>query len=497
MTSPRPTATTPAQGGRPGRARPQRLDDDGIFFLQGDSPAQPTTCLWVAELRPAEGPDGTTAPVTLEALRAHVLRRLADLPSLRWHLVRVPFGLHLPVIAEDPGFDLDFHVTAATLPAPGGTKELHELVARLAEQRLDQSRPLWGMTLVEGMERGRQAVVIRLHHAFWDGAAGKVVTRHLLSDIDEPVPAAPLPTAQGRLRMVLDALRDHRWTLPHLAAVTWATYRSSSAVKARRRRAGIKVPKRVVDTPTCSINDAYTIDRRYSRAFVPVADVVKVKDAAGVTFNHVVLAIVASALRAYLSARGDLPDHPLIANVPVSSEAPDAPPRQWGNRFGNMVTSLATDVEDPWERLGTIAAVSREAKQQLDILGAGTMSRWAEFTWPLLGEPVARLMARMKRSRPNLCESSALVSNVGAWDGSVTCCGARVERFTASGPPLDGVGVNVTTTTSGGMLGLAVLAHATALDQPDELTAGFERALSELVTCAARVGDRTRRPEEP
>ena len=85
--------------------------------------------------------------------------RLHELPAFRWRVVPVPLGLSHPLVVEDPGFDMGRHVRHALLPEPGGEGELDGLCARLAEQRLDRSRPLWQMTLIDGLAGDRQAIV--------------------------------------------------------------------------------------------------------------------------------------------------------------------------------------------------------------------------------------------------------------------------------------------------------------------------------------------------
>ena len=69
-----------------------------------------------------------------------------------------------------------------------------------------------------------------------------------------------------------------------------------------------------------------------------------------VSFNDAVLAMCSGALRDYLIERDALPDTPLIAMVPVSlrsKEEADA----GGNMVGSILCNLATDVEDPAQRI--------------------------------------------------------------------------------------------------------------------------------------------------
>ena len=111
-----------------------------------------------------------------ESARFGFVRRLIEqrihlVPPFRRRAVGVPFGLGQPVWIEDPELDLDAHVKRARLPSPGGPAELTEFVADLLARPLDRSRPLWEMVITEGLEGGRSALVVKLHHAILDGVS--------------------------------------------------------------------------------------------------------------------------------------------------------------------------------------------------------------------------------------------------------------------------------------------------------------------------------------
>ena len=116
------------------------------------------------------------------------------------------------------------------------------------------------------------------------------------------------------------------------------------------------------DTPPCSLNDAFSIRRAHANLVLPLPDVQLVRRRAGVTLNQAVLALVAGGLRRYLGAKGDLPERPLVAGVPMAFAA-TGPAREYGNHFINFVTGLATDVADPWERLHAVAEASATARR--------------------------------------------------------------------------------------------------------------------------------------
>ena len=96
--------------------------------------------------------------------------------------------------------------------------------------------------------------------------------------------------------------------------------------------------------------------------------------------NDVVLALCAGTLRRYLEAHDALPDDPLVAVCPVSVRTPEDTPGS--NKVSALFTSLATQLDDPTERLEAIRTTTRGAKEEHDAVGATMLQDWAEFAGP-------------------------------------------------------------------------------------------------------------------
>jgi diacylglycerol O-acyltransferase len=428
-------------------------------------------------------------PVTLDDVRRHVEARLDQLPSFRWRIVAVPFGLHQPVAVRDPDFDLDFHLRQVTLD-PG--ESLDDRFARLAERHLDRRHPLWQLTLVHGLPGGGQALILKYHHALADGVAAFTTFSRVFSDAPtDPIPGEALPwrpePIPGRLALIVLAVLDHIRSLLRLLALAARAKRGFDAVKARRASASVAVPDFQGEAPNSALNRAFTAPRAYARAVLPLADVRAAKDAAGVTLNDVVLAAVAGGLRDYLAERGELPEHPLLASVPVSYEAAGAPVRQAGNRFWSFTTSLATDVDDPVERLTAISEVAAEAKAQLATLGEDVMPLVLDHVPPIVAAPGARaLVARLRDAGPDdLVDANVLISNIRGPAQPWHLFGREVVDLYIDGPPSNGVGLNVMLWSYGNRLLLGILAFADALQDPAALTRHVEAAFAELHAAVA------------
>src|SRR5579872_793804 len=117
-------------------------------------------------------------PVTMRELRRLLASRLPSLPRFteRAGGGRLGFGRRW---VEVDVLDLDAHLFKHRLPAPGRRRQLTELCATIHAEALPRDRPLWQMHLVEGLEGGRQALIVKAHHAITDGIAGMRVARLL------------------------------------------------------------------------------------------------------------------------------------------------------------------------------------------------------------------------------------------------------------------------------------------------------------------------------
>ncbi|HEX3841960.1 MAG TPA: wax ester/triacylglycerol synthase family O-acyltransferase [Acidimicrobiales bacterium] len=430
-------------------------------------------------------------PISLPELRDHVEARIHLLPSFRWKIRPVPFRLHHPVFVDDPAFNLDYHLRAVTLDPPGHPDQLNRLVAEHSVRTLDRRHPRWELTLVSGLAGGGQALIFNVHHAYNDGVAVNTTFNRLFNDdVESPAPEAPWrPETVTGWQLVKDALVDQARTwrgLPQLVRDTW---RGMQAVKARRGSSPILVPSSPAEKPATVLNDSFTLDRIFARTSLELSGFRMVRKAAGVTLNDVLMMVVSMSLQRYLDARGQLPAGSLSAGVMVSTEPPDAPPRQSGNRFGNFVTTLATDVEDPWARLQSISSVAAEARVRLEVIGLDIPVRWLDIIPPAMAIAINRRGLAQQRKHPEVVRCSLIVSNMRGSDGQ-RLLGSKIDGMFICGPVSDGGGLFVSAYSSGDRLDFTVLANPSALDAPDELAAGFHAALAELVALASERASR-------
>src|SRR3954463_12910749 len=270
--------------------------------------------------------------------------RLPALPPFHWKLAEVPLGLDFPYWIDDPDFDLNFHVREIALPPPGSDNQLSEQVSRIMARPLDRSRPLWELYLIHGLELGFSAVLTKIPHAVIDGMSGAEIMGLLLDlspegrpppdpvtvpDVEEGQPGQIQMLARGLLgvpRYPVRLLRSLPTTIPNVDEVP-AIFGGIPGAGTVGRIAG-RVQGLVTDganrgrntlqAPKTKFNGRISPHRRFAFGQLPLDEVKAVKKKHGVTVNDVIVSICAGAVRRWLERHDDLPDEPLVAQIPVS-----------------------------------------------------------------------------------------------------------------------------------------------------------------------------------
>ena len=159
---------------------PQRLTPPEVSLLALDTAHTPNHVGAVDIFDP--GPDG----FDYERLIALIRDRIAFVPRYRQRVRSVPARLAGPVWVDDENFDLTFHVRRSALPRPGTLDQLRDFVGRVLARRMDRSRPLWEMYLVEGLADGGFALVSKTHLVLVDGIDGVDLGQVLLDAAERP-----------------------------------------------------------------------------------------------------------------------------------------------------------------------------------------------------------------------------------------------------------------------------------------------------------------------
>jgi diacylglycerol O-acyltransferase len=347
---------------------------------------------------------------------------------------------------DDDKLDLEYHVRRSALPSPGDERELGILVSRLHSYPVDFHHPPWECHLIEGLEGGRFAMYIKVHHSLVDGfSAMRLLTLALGSeeaDRTRPLFFAIPPPARGprpdpigiKVAEVLAAVRKNYGATKMVARAL--------AKVARREEEDLIAPGQA---PKCILNARIGRNRRFATAKFPLARVKAIAKAGGATINDVVLALSSAAIRKYLTERDALPKEPLIAMLPVAVRAKDDD--GGGNSVGAILATLATNIEDPAARLAAIVASTKKAKQQLEGMSKNQiLSYSALLIAPAMVQMMPGIAGRMKPT------FNVVISNVPGPEHPLYFRGARLEATYPMSIPVHGQALNITCNSYAGQM---------------------------------------------
>lgn len=420
-------------------------------------------------------------------LREHLLVRLQPVTALRRVLRDAPLAVGHPVWHECEVVDLDRHVVLRRLPAPGSRRQLDALVARLHAGALDRCRPLWRMTVIDGLADGSCALYLQSHHALVDGQSGIELTAALLD-------AAPVPPARRRRGGASTPAVD----APGSGAIGRAALRATAAQFTRMLRgvpqglrgllAGAGGTVAALDSlreslwlaPRTPFNVQVEASRRYASGSLPLVEVRRVARHCGASINDVVMALVAGALREYLRGGGKLPKAPLVAAMPVSLRGAGREP---GNQVSMVQCPLATDIADPLERLQAVRQATAAIKGRLAAFRGLIPTDFPGLAAPLWATGLGRLWTRGRLSERLPPLANLVVSNVPGPPLPLYVAGVAVRGFHPVSIVMHGLGLNITLLSYGDALEIGVVSTPTTLPRPDRLVAGLQDALDEL--CAS------------
>lgn len=441
------------------------MPTDAIFLL-GESREHP---MHVGGLQLFEPPPGAGRGFARELHKQLVAQREFQ-PTFRKHPAKFVGGIANLGWSYDDDIDVDYHVRRSALPSPKRVRELLELTSRWHSTLLDRHRPLWETHIVEGLKDGRFAIYTKVHHALIDGvSAQKLMQRALSTDPDDPEIRAPWSLSKPKRRSGPSSrLSSLARTAGSLAALAPSTVGLARAALLEQQ---LTLP---FGAPKTMLNVKIGGARRCAAQSWSLDRIKSVKRAAGVTVNDVVLAMCSGALRYYLLEQNALPDTPLIAMVPVSlrtEEEADA----GGNLVGAILCNLATDTDDPAQRLLTISDSMRSNKKvfsQLPRLQALALSAVNTSALALAAVP-----GWVASTSPPF---NIIISNVPGPTQPIYYGGARLDGNYPLSIALDGQALNITLASNAGNLDFGLVGCRRSVPHLQRLLAHLESSLKDL-----------------
>ena len=493
--------------------------------------------MWAVESDPFLRTDFTNITLLASApdpdhLRAGLERAIEAYPPLRQRVARPPLGLAPPQWADDPDFDLGYHLRRLALPPPGEVRQLLDLAAQLAAMPLDRARPLWELTVVEGLTGGRAAVLQRLHHTLTDGVGGMRLLRSLMerrppAESGEPgqAPAGPQPdplvwrhpeifspihfSADGRGGWYGSADqpdgRDSPWSLVERIAAPLGevgnalAYRLGQGVAAARRSLEL-----AATLPGASGDDLRDLAERTRRTARSVADQVVVSGGAlssvmvgrslarrfetatfdldavrragrgfGAGRNAVFVAGVTGALHAYHERMG-APCDALRMAIPLSlrgAAAGGGALAVGGNRFAPARVVVPLGPKDPATRVRSVSRTLEAVAAEPGLTLADSLAGVISLLPPSVLVPALRAQARTV---------DFAASIVPGLRSGRFMAGAPVEASWPMGPRV-GCAVNFTLVTCDDRLHLGVNIDPAAVTDAPALMECIQESFADLL----------------
>lgn len=383
--------------------------------------------------------------------------------SPEWDLVRERFDLvsrELPMFRQRvvnsppptpprweyaPDFDLDYHMRRVSAPEPRDLDGVLEMARLAAMADFDRARPMWEVTLVEGLDDGAAAVLCKFHHSLTDGVGGVQIAMRLF-DLSEDaqavdaMPVAPAAAVRQPLASYGDALRYDAGLVGTLVGESLKIAPRLLFNIIRRPRqtvesagelaASVYRTVRPVNKPGSPLMTNRTLVRKLGVLDVPMP---RLRDAAhrsGGALNDAFVAGVAGGLRRYHDKHG-VGVFDLHLTMPINLRTADD--QSGGNRITLMRFDVHAGIIDPARRIRSIHECTGRVRNEKSI-------------------PYTQLIAGALNAMPRwyigsiLRNVDFLCSDVPGVPVPVYLGGAAVRKQYAFGPTI-GSAVNVTLLT--------------------------------------------------
>jgi diacylglycerol O-acyltransferase / wax synthase len=444
----------------------------------------PTTPMNIGSVVVIEG------SLDFETFKAIVHSRIHQFAKMRQRLVYVPMSIDYPYWVDDPNFDIDLHIKHIALPKPGSWKELRGFASQFFSEPLDQNRPLWSITFVEGLDnisqvpKGSVAIVSKMHHVAVDGVGGAGMMSLFLDftadkrPIPEPKPynPAPLPNELSLIVNSTMSFAKDPLKLPKLITNTLkATLKAGFLTRIQK----IDLPTVPFSAPNTPLNGLISARRKWNSAILSLDRILVLKNAMGTTMNDVMLAICAGALRRYLNEKGKLPEKSLVAMVPISTRT-KSESEQTDNQISAMMVQIATNIADPIARLEAIQENTNRGKTYQGAMGAKTLAQMAEAVPFGIANQAARLYSKFKVSEMHKPVFNVAITNVPGPKIPMYVNGHKMLTVMGSAPIIDGMGLIITILSYDGLVTVSPISCVNSMPDLDNFTKYIRESANEL-----------------
>lgn len=416
---------------------------------------------------------------SIETFRARMAVAVSEVPRLRQRVVSSVGRLSPPVWADDPNFDLDYHIRRTGVPAPGGPDELHDLASRLLLDPFERTRPLWQFVIIEGIEGGRAALFQKMHHTITDGEGGVRLAEKFIDlerDVGHPEPVIEVgdgPVGEDFGESAREAIGHNARRVGGMAQrvvksvvtnpVGTATGVSAVLGEVAKALFPSSDPAEAVGS---SLWQPRSLKRWFGTIQIPFDDAKLAAKGLGGTINDFFVAGALAGAVAYHEARDVTPNRFRVA-MPVST-------RRGGSAGGNQFSITTTDLSAP-----------TGAEAAFDVVREGMAGAKAGTSVDILGSlsMVINLLPTSvltKFAKDTAATVDFTVSNVRGAPIDIFIAGGRCESVFPLGP-ISNTAFNLTTMSYAGSLDMGLVVDAGAVDEPAELRDHIEAAYRTLM----------------
>ncbi len=456
----------------------QMSDADALMWTVEKDPTLRSTVVTVLTLD--RSPDW-------DALVERVDRGSRLIPRLRQRVVTPLLRVGPPYWSADPHFDLSYHLRRVRAPTPGSFDCVLDLARNAAMAGFDRARPLWEYTVMDGLEGGRSAFVIKVHHSMTDGVGGMKLLMMLFDLEREPEPPGPtdavddLPVFEpfGLVARSLDqrrrqAMAAARHGLSSTASAARAVFRDpegalSEAARVARSVASFLAP---ATTPRSPITGARSLGRHLAALDVPLDDLRRAGKAVGGSLNDAFLAAVVGGVQRYHELH-DVEPAELRMVMPINLRGEGA--TLGGNHFTPARFLVPLQIADPKERVRALGDLARAVRDEPAVALTDTLAM-------VLNHLPSRITTAFFGAM--LKGSDFVTTNVPGSPFPLYVAGAELERMYPFGP-LSGTAANVALLSHCDTCCVGINTDAVAIPDAPEFAKSVEAGFAEVIALGA------------
>lgn len=394
----------------------QRLRGSDAQTIYTETATSPFATLKALIYEPTDPDNPINASELAEFIKAHTSGWIKR--GLGFRVVRVPFDIHHPLWIADKNFQLSEHIHRIALPSPGDDKAFCRLISYVMSLPLDPARPLWDSWVVEGLEGGRVAWVLKIHHVLGDGimSSKNLIDLHKTPETSTNYPEVARNSEEvpGEFQLIAEGIKDliksYFLELPkYLRQYRIAKNTNKPLTPLAEEAYGPFM------APFTLLNNAGGSYRSYRYVTFSLLEFKALSRKLDCTINDLVLGICAEALKRYLQEYENLPDTPLVAVMPVSNHGTGGEQKFLNTDILNNNVNIAfvpldLTIDDFKVRLKAIQRGARAAIEKIQLTHGTRMENYVDFMpgtfFRLLNWFMARRQKKKKKPLANVSISN-------------------------------------------------------------------------------------------